>query len=199
MSMAGASRLPSRPSLPDEVSSDRAVTSRACHGHAGRRRDPNRPTPAERRAAEVAVLLVMVFWAGNFVVVKAALAELPPVAFTSIRFALGSLVLFAVCRWREGAVLLPRRDLAQLAVLGAIGFALYQALWTTALDHTTAADSALLIASTPIITALIAAAIGSDRLTPLMLSAPWCRSRASRSSSSAEPARGSRHAPSATS
>ena len=111
----------------------------------------------------------MVFWAGNFVVVKSALAELPPVAFTSIRFALGSLVLFAVCRWREGAILLPRRDLAQLAALGAVGFALYQALWTTALDNTTAADSALLIASTPIITALVAAAIGSDRLTPLML------------------------------
>jgi drug/metabolite transporter (DMT)-like permease len=111
----------------------------------------------------------MVFWAGNFVVVKTALAELPPVAFTSIRFALGAAVLLAVCKWREGSVLLPRRDLAQLAVLGAIGFAVYQALWTTALDHTTAADSALLIAATPIITALIAAAIGSDRLTPLMI------------------------------
>lgn len=127
------------------------------------------PTPAQRRAAEVAVVAVMVFWAGNFVVVKSALAELPPIAFTSIRFALGSLVLLAVCRLREGALLVPRRDLVQLAALGAIGFAIYQALWTTALGHTTAADSALIIAATPIVTALVAAAIGSDRLTPLML------------------------------
>ena len=115
------------------------------------------------------MLTIMVFWAANFVVVKSALAELPPIAFTSIRFALAATVLLVVCRWREGSILLPRRDMAQLAVLGLIGFAIYQGLWTTALGQTTAADSALLIASTPVITALIAAAIGSDRLTPLML------------------------------
>lgn len=115
------------------------------------------------------MLTVMVFWAGNFVVVKSALSELPPVAFTTIRFLLGSAVLLVICRWREGSVSLPRRDLAQLAALGAIGFAIYQALWTTALGQTTAADSALLVAATPIITALVAAAIGSDELTPLML------------------------------
>jgi drug/metabolite transporter (DMT)-like permease len=63
----------------------------------------------------------------------------------------------------------PRRDLAQLAALGAIGFAIYQALWTTALGQTTAADSALLIAATPIVTALVAGAIRSDELTPRML------------------------------
>lgn len=123
----------------------------------------------ERHLAEAGVLLVMVIWAGNFVVVKSALAELPPVAFTMLRFILASGILLAVCRVREGSLLLPRRDLAQLAVLGAIGFAIYQALWTTALDQTTAADSALLIAATPIVTALVAGAIRSDELTPLML------------------------------
>ena len=111
----------------------------------------------------------MVLWAGNFVVVKGALTELPPVGFTMLRFCLASVVLLAVCRWREGALALPRRDLAQLAALGALGFAIYQALWTTALDHTTAADSALLIAATPVVTALVAGAIRSDELTPLML------------------------------
>jgi drug/metabolite transporter (DMT)-like permease len=107
----------------------------------------------------------MVIWAGNFIVVKGALAELPPVAFTTIRFALAAVALLAVCRWREGSVGLPRRDVLPLIALGAIGFGIYQPLWTIALDHTTAGDSALLIAVTPVITLLVAAAIGADHLT----------------------------------
>jgi drug/metabolite transporter (DMT)-like permease len=120
---------------------------------------------SDRRFAELGALLVMVIWAGNFIVVKDALVELPPVAFTTIRFVLASVALLIVCRWREGSIALPRRDVLPIAVLGAIGFGIYQTLWTVALDQTTASDSSLLVASTPIFTLLIAAAIGSDHLT----------------------------------
>jgi drug/metabolite transporter (DMT)-like permease len=107
----------------------------------------------------------MVIWAGNFVVVKDALHELPPIGFTTIRFALAAVVLLAVCRWREGSISLPRSDMVALAVLGAVGFGIYQPLWTFGLSQTTAGDSSLLIAGTPIFTLLIASAIGSDHLT----------------------------------
>jgi drug/metabolite transporter (DMT)-like permease len=108
----------------------------------------------------------MVVWAGNFIVVKDALNELPPVGFTTIRFALAAVVLLLFLRWREGSVRLPREDVLPLFVLGALGFGIYQPLWTIALGQTTAGDSALLIAATPIFTLLIAAAIGADVLTP---------------------------------
>src|SRR4051812_1745257 len=121
----------------------------------------------ERRVAELGALLVMVIWAGNFIVVKDALNELPPVGFTTIRFALAAVVLLLVCRWREGSVRLPRGDVLPLFVLGALGFGIYQPLWTIALGQTTAGDSALLIAATPIFVLLIAAAIGADNLTPM--------------------------------
>jgi len=107
----------------------------------------------------------MVIWAGNFIVVKDALVELPPVAFTTIRFILAAAALLIACRWYEGSVAIPRRDILPLGALGAVGFGIYQTLWTIALDNTTAGDSALLVASTPIFTLLIAAAIGSDHLT----------------------------------
>ena len=126
-------------------------------------------TPAERRLAEIGVLAVMVIWAGNFVVVKGALQELPPVGFTTIRFLVAAAALLLVCRLREGSVSLPRRDVLPLAALGAIGFGIYQPLWTIGLAQTTAGDSALLLAATPIFTLLIAAAIGSDVLTPSRL------------------------------
>jgi drug/metabolite transporter (DMT)-like permease len=97
--------------------------------------------------------------------VKGALDQLPPIAFTTIRFVLAAVVLLLVLRWREGSIGLPRADILPLFALGAVGFGVYQPLWTVALGQTTAGDSALLIAATPILTLLLAAAVGSDHLT----------------------------------
>jgi drug/metabolite transporter (DMT)-like permease len=108
----------------------------------------------------------MVLWAANFIVVKSALAVLPPVGFTFLRFVLASITLFALLRWREGSIGLPRRDLLPICGLGALGFGLYQILWTTGLTTVPAGDSALIIASTPVLVAFLAVLAGSDVLTP---------------------------------
>ncbi|HUQ77740.1 MAG TPA: DMT family transporter [Patescibacteria group bacterium] len=121
---------------------------------------------AERRVAELAVLAVMVVWAGNFIVVKSAVEVLPPVGFTFLRFAIASTTLMVLLRWREGAIGLPRRDLIAICGLGALGFGLYQILWTTGLQQIAAGDSALIIASTPVLVAFLAVIARSDVLTP---------------------------------
>jgi drug/metabolite transporter (DMT)-like permease len=108
----------------------------------------------------------MVLWAANFIVVKSALAVLPPVGFTFLRFVLASVTLFVLLRWREGSVGLPRRDLIPICGLGALGFGLYQILWTTGLTTVPAGDSALIIASTPVLVAFLAVLAHSDVLTP---------------------------------
>lgn len=111
----------------------------------------------------------MVLWGGNFIVVKSAVAVLPPVGFTFLRFVLASVTLLALLRWREGSIGLPRRDLLAVLGLGAIGFGAYQILWTTGLTTVAAGDSALLIAATPVFVALLAVVARSDVLTPLKL------------------------------
>jgi drug/metabolite transporter (DMT)-like permease len=118
-------------------------------------------TATERRVAEAAAIGVMVIWAGNFIVVKASIGELPPIGFSFLRFLLAGIVLLVICRVLEGSVGVPRREALPLAALGAIGFGAYQILWTTALVNTTAGDSALLIAATPIFTM---PRLGRDRL-----------------------------------
>jgi drug/metabolite transporter (DMT)-like permease len=111
----------------------------------------------------------MVIWAGNFIVVKSALAVLPPVGFTFLRFLLASVTLLVLLRWREGSIGLPRRDLIAMWILGGLGFGLYQMLWTTGLVTVAAGDSALIIAATPVLVALLAVVARSDVLTPLKL------------------------------
>ena len=54
----------------------------------------------------------MVFWAGNFIVVKGAIEVLPPVGFTFLRYCIAAITLLILLRWREGAIRLPRGDIA---------------------------------------------------------------------------------------
>jgi drug/metabolite transporter (DMT)-like permease len=113
--------------------------------------------------AELGVLVIMVFWAGNFIVVKGAIGILPPVGFTFLRYVLASVTLLSLLRWRTGSIRPPRGDLVALSLLGIVGFGCYQILWPVALQSIPAGDSALLIATTPVITALLAAATRADQ------------------------------------
>ena len=108
----------------------------------------------------------MAIWAGNFIVVKATIPILTPVGFAFLRFLVAGVVLMVLCRWWEGSIGIPRRDLGRIVLLGFVGFGAYQLLWTTALSSTSVGNSALLIAATPIFTMLISSAIGTDRLGP---------------------------------
>jgi drug/metabolite transporter (DMT)-like permease len=109
----------------------------------------------------------MVVWAANFIVVKDAITTLPPVAFTFLRYSLASMALLGILRWSEGAVRLPRPDTRRILILGGLGFGLYQILWTTGLQSIPAGDSALIIASTPVLVAILAVVNGADTLTPM--------------------------------
>jgi drug/metabolite transporter (DMT)-like permease len=107
----------------------------------------------------------MLSWGANVVAVKSAISDVPPILFAFVRFGIAFLVLLAFLRWREGNIGLPRRDIVPVLLLGLAGFGLYQNLWATALGSTTAANSALITAATPVSTMLLAAAVGSDTLS----------------------------------
>ncbi len=111
----------------------------------------------------------MFLWAGNFIVVKSAVAVLPPIGFTFLRFLLASITLLVLLRWREGTIGMPRRDMLAILALGALGFGVYQMLWTTGLTTVAAGDSALIIAATPVLVALLAVVARSDVLTRVKL------------------------------
>jgi drug/metabolite transporter (DMT)-like permease len=121
----------------------------------------------ERRLIEFAVLGVMVAWAGNFIVVKDAITLLPPVAFTFLRYTLAAVTLLCILRWTEGAIRLPRPETLRILLLGGLGFGIYQILWTVGLQTISAGDSSLIIAATPVFTAVIAVLIRADTLSPV--------------------------------
>ena len=53
------------------------------------------------------MLVVVLVWGVNFVVVKAAFSEVPPLAFTAMRFFVTSLTFLLILVWRRELHTLP--------------------------------------------------------------------------------------------
>ena len=98
-------------------------------------------------------------------VVKAAISVLGPLTFTTSRFGVAAATLFLLTRWRNGPIRSPGPFTLPLLALGMLGFGAYQVLWTTGLTQITAGDSALIVAASPVAVALLAGAVGLDRLS----------------------------------
>ena len=114
----------------------------------------------------IGLLLVVLFWGGNFTASKIALAEIPPLPFTAIRFAIGSVLLGLLILKREGRLHLPRGNFGRLLALGLIGNTLYQLLFIHGLALTSATSSALILASMPTVVTVGAGLMGMETVSP---------------------------------
>lgn len=119
--------------------------------------------PRERRRTELGLLLMVVLWAVNFSVVKVALERMDPLGFNALRFPLASLALWLILRHRGPIRLPPRRDVAKIVALGVVGNVVYQLLFILGIDRTLAGNAALLLAATPVWTALLSRIFGGER------------------------------------
>jgi drug/metabolite transporter (DMT)-like permease len=115
--------------------------------------------------AHAALLTMSVIWGVNFAVSKVALERLSPLAFNALRFPMASALLFLVLR-KSGPIPMPARaEMPGVLVLGLLGNLLYQLCFIFGLDRTTAATASLLLAGTPVVTALLTAALGQERIS----------------------------------
>lgn len=115
------------------------------------------------------LLVVVLIWGLNFPIIKVTLEVLPPFAVNALRFSISALTLgliWAVEARRSGIPFfrpLRERPGAVLA-LGILGHLTYQVLFILGIARTPAGTGALLIAASPIWTALVGHFSGLDRL-----------------------------------
>lgn len=119
-----------------------------------------------RYAGELAALLVVATWGVNFVMLKAALVQWDPLAFTFVRFLIMLALSLGVLQWtaRGSTTRLARADVGRVALAGLLGFTLYMLLSIIGIDYTTAFSNALLLATTPLFTGLLLRGVGTERL-----------------------------------
>ncbi len=122
---------------------------------------PSRPS----LSPQTGLLLVTLFWGGNFTATKLAFTEIEPLAFTAMRFVLASAVLWLIVRKVEGPAPLPRGTLWPLVVLGVVGNTLYQVFFVEGLSRTSVTRSALILAGMPVLVTLSAWALSIEPVT----------------------------------
>ncbi len=102
------------------------------------------------RIGHLLLALMVLTWGANYGIVKSALRDLSPVFFSALRFTFaGTFVLLLALKWEKG-VLIRRKDLARVALVGTLGIGIYQTFWSTGLNFTSASNSALILSSTPL-------------------------------------------------
>src|ERR687897_2849114 len=112
------------------------------------------------------LVLAPLFWAGNFVFGIPLLEALPPFGINLVRWVLACLVLVPLTLALEGRFPRPaRHQWPTLVAMALTGVVLFNALVYLSLLYTTSTNAALINGTTPILTMVLAAAIGLDRLT----------------------------------
>ena len=91
--------------------------------------------------------------------------ESGPATLAMFRYAIGALCLLPVLRWQKLPMRFAKRDILPIAFLGIAQFGLLIALLNYGLAFIPAARAALLFASFPLLTMLVAALLGRERLT----------------------------------
>ena len=111
------------------------------------------------------ILLMVLGWSFNFIIAKITLQYLNPYALTSFRIVLSGILMLPIYLARPRRSPFNRKDLWNFAVLGFWGVVVNRGLFVLGLDYTTAAHSALIVASGPILILLLARAYKLEKVT----------------------------------
>nr|WP_321500647.1 DMT family transporter [uncultured Dethiosulfovibrio sp.] len=103
-------------------------------------------------------------WAGAFVAGKMSVGEFPPVTLTFLRFLAAGAIMVPVAVLSRAEWRFPKKDWPAVVFLGLTGMVGYHLFFFEALRHTTAVNSSMIAATSPLVTAFLAAVIGSERL-----------------------------------
>src|SRR5580765_1287898 len=118
-----------------------------------------------RRTAELMLLATVLLWALNFTVTKYVLEHgFQPLAYSTVRYGMATIIFTWFTYGVERSFRVRRRDIPLVLVAAALGIWLNQLSYVYALTYTNASTVALILGATPIFVALIAFAVGLERL-----------------------------------
>lgn len=126
--------------------------------------------PRLRDQPYLLLTLTSLFWAGNAIVGRAAVHDIPPVALAEIRWVLAFLILlpFAWTKLR-GDLPVIRRDIGVVLLLSFTGITTFNTLLYWSLQHTTAINATLMQSSGPLLIGLASWVLFRDPLHRLQL------------------------------
>ena len=122
--------------------------------------------PASFGLVDVTLLLVATIWGTNNVVARAAFGQFEPGAFIVLRFAIATAIMLVFLRFAESPRPIDKADWGRFLLAGLLGTALVQPLFYYGLSLSTASNTSLIKATSPIFVAIFAWFMLSERLRP---------------------------------
>lgn len=126
---------------------------------------PESSAPQPRLSPATGMILVTLFWGGNFTATKIAFTEIPPLAFTALRFMIATAVLWVIVGRLEGRKPLPPGAFKRLLILGVVGQSIYQVFFIEGLARTSATKSAIILSTLPVAVTVGAALLRIEEVT----------------------------------
>ncbi len=115
--------------------------------------------------AEMSLMLAAVFWGANYAATKYAAEFMPPLLVVAFRFAVGGTLMFFLLRGLEPGDSLGPKELLPVAGLGCLYVAIGQGTFTLGIHLTSAANTGLIFATSPVWGLLLGSMLGLERPT----------------------------------
>lgn len=115
-------------------------------------------------ATDILMLMAVLCWAINFSFIKIALRELSPLGFNGIRLFFASLILIIAFFIRGEGFSFAKSDILKIFFLGIIGNTAYQLLFIQGLNWTTASNTSVIMAMTPVFVALLSTLLKQEKI-----------------------------------
>ncbi len=110
------------------------------------------------------MLMAVVFWAINFSLIKIALREFSPLAFNGIRMVVASVILVSFFLISKEGLSVTRSDFWKIIVLGLVGNTVFQMFFIHGLNWSTASNTAIVMAMTPVFVALLSTSSKQEKI-----------------------------------
>lgn len=107
-------------------------------------------------------------WGTSFAAAKIGLRELSPLDLVIVRFTLASAIFGVMLFLMRGSNRIEKRDIPTFFILGFVGITSYFYIQFTGLQYTTTINSALIIATTPIMVGLIGQILKIEKINGVM-------------------------------
>jgi len=120
--------------------------------------------PKEFGATDIFMLLAILCWAINFSFMKIALREFSPLAFNGIRLLFASLILIIALFVRGEGFSVAKSDIPKILFLSIIGNTAFQLLFMHGLNWTTASNTSVIMAMTPVFVVMLSVLLKQEKI-----------------------------------
>lgn len=110
------------------------------------------------------VAIAAFFWGANFLLGGYVIHDIPPLWAAALRFVLGALLMFTIAGIKRENLMQPlRQHFYTYVLLGTVGIVGFNLFFFYALRYTSANNAALIMATNPLLTTLLAALLLNER------------------------------------